>query len=346
MLRAVCILVLACVSLAAETPGPCDGGMALYRRGDLVNAQNSLWACLESGLGGGTHAVYLAQTYRELKNYESGLTRSNAARRDRPDSVDLLYLAAYLHYRRNETKESMILVSKAYRLAPNDWRIHQLFALNYISFDMLEAAKLSLLKAIELNPTNAELRYQLARLYFTVGSYVDSIEASKQALAIFPDYPEAHHNLALAYEGSGNTALAVRSFEKAIDLNRKYRRRDEWPLIDFAVYQRMLGSPAASLPLLQEALAINPKSAKANYEMGELLRDLKRYREAKQHLELAVSLDPCNARAFYALAMVARRLGDSENAARVLQRFKEVDAQSNNSVGTQGPCEASAARPE
>ena len=46
----------------------------------------------------------------------------------------------------------MILTSRACGLAPKDWRIQQLFALNYITFNMLEAAKLSLNQAIALNP--------------------------------------------------------------------------------------------------------------------------------------------------------------------------------------------------
>jgi tetratricopeptide (TPR) repeat protein len=191
---------------------------------------------------------------------------------------------------------------------------------------MMEAAKLSLLKAIDLHPQTAELHYQLARLYFTLGSYVESIKASKKALAIFPDYPEVYHNLALSYEGSGDVELAISNFEKAIELNRKYRRRDEWPLIDFAVYQRMRGAPEASFPLLQEALVVNPRSPKANYEMGELLRDMKRYPEARKYLELAVSLDPCNARALYGLAIVTRFLGDTNESDSVLARFKQVNA--------------------
>jgi len=338
----ICIILLTVAFLNAQEPPSCEAGLARFKASDYLSAQNFLWDCVESGLGSGAHALFLSQTYRELKNYDSGLTRIDAALKERPDNIDLLYLAAYLHYRRNETKDSMILVSKAYRIAPKDWRIHQLFALNYISFNMLEAAKLSLLEAIRLNANNAELYYQLARLYFTLGSYGQSIKASNQALAVFPDYPEVYHNLGLSYEGSGNVDLAIGNFEKAIELNRKYKRKDEWPLIDFAVYQRMRGSPEASLLLLREALMINPRSPKANYEMGELLRDMKRYDEAKKYLEVAVDLDPCNARALYGLAVLTRRLGDPGRAGVLLKRFKEVDAESKNPADSGNPCHAAA----
>src|SRR5260370_24078298 len=199
---------------------------------------------MESGSGNETHALYLALTYRPLKNYESGLTRTQKALKTFPDNLDLLYIAGSVLYRRNETKSSMILASKSYRLASNDWRIHQLFALNYISFDMLEAAKLSLQRAISLNPKNAELHYQLARLYFTLGSFVDSIEESKQALALRPDYAEVYHNLALSYEGNGSVDAAIQNFEQAVELNRKNKSNDEWPLIDFSTHHPMTRNPA------------------------------------------------------------------------------------------------------
>ncbi|MBV8708379.1 MAG: tetratricopeptide repeat protein [Acidobacteriaceae bacterium] len=333
-------LLLASVALSAQEPAACRNGLNLFHENRVQQAQGSLWECIESGKGDADDALTLAQTYKGLRNYESGLNRATADLQKLPDSVDLIYIAAYLHYRRNETKESMLLATKAYRLAPNDWRIHQLLALNYISFDMLEAAKLSLNRAISLKPDNAELLYQLARLYFALGSFVDSIEISKKALVVFPDYPEVYHNLALCYEGNGNIDMAMQNFQKAIDLNRKFKRQDEWPLIDFAVYQRMGGHPEASLPLLEEALGINPKSPKANYEMGELLRDERRFVEAKQYLETAVALDPCNARALYGLAVLMRQLGDAERSKALLQRFKEVDKETKSSTNAATPCGA------
>ena len=147
------LLLLTAAFLQAQEPVPCKTGLARFRAGDFAAAQSSLWECVEFGLGNESDALYLALTYRPLKNYDSGLSRTYAALGKLPDNVDLLYLAGYLHYRRNDTKDSMLLATKAYKIAPKDWRIHQLLALNYISFDMLEAAKLSLRQAIALKPT-------------------------------------------------------------------------------------------------------------------------------------------------------------------------------------------------
>jgi tetratricopeptide (TPR) repeat protein len=328
------------VRLSGAEWGICERALDQYRSGELQTGQDGLWQCVESQTGGPDYAVYLAQTYRGLKNYAAGLSRVAALLQASPDNVDLLYIASYLHYRRNETRDSMLLASKAYRFAPNDWRIHELFALNYISFDMPEEVKLSLARAISLNPGNAELHYQLARLYFTIGSFVDSIEESRKALALNADYPEAYHNLALAYEGNGDVDAALQNFEKTVELNRKLKRQDEWPLIDFAAFQRMRGKPEAVLPLLQEALAINPLSSKANYEMGELLRDLKNYPEARKFLQISYDLDHCNARALYSLALVTRIAGDTPGSLRLIKQFRQLDADNKKGEATSGKCAA------
>jgi tetratricopeptide (TPR) repeat protein len=121
-------------------------------------------------------------------------------------------------------------------------------------------------------------------------------------------------------------------------LNRKYKRNDEWPLIDFATYQRMGGKPEAALPLLEEALTINPRSSKANYEMGELLRDMKKYEEAKKFLQISYDLDSCNARALYGLALVTRATGDTPGSLRLLKRFKELEAANKQGETTGRDC--------
>src|SRR6266849_5587486 len=100
-MRRVVLLLLTATFVSAQGPATCETGLARFRSGDFAAAQDSLWECMESGSGNETDALYLALTYRPLKNYESGLTRTQKALKTFPDNLDLLYVAAYLHYRRN-----------------------------------------------------------------------------------------------------------------------------------------------------------------------------------------------------------------------------------------------------
>jgi tetratricopeptide (TPR) repeat protein len=98
--------------------------------------------------------------------------------------------------------------------------------------------------------------------------------------------------------------------------------------------------------LLEEALKINPQSPKANYEMGELLRDMRRYPEAAKYLEVAVELDPCNARAIYGLAILTRQLGEVARSTALFKQFREVDRETKDQVNTGKTCHADPVPPQ
>jgi len=258
-----------------------------------------------------------------LKNYDSGLSKTDAALKQNPDNVEMLYLAAFLHYRRGESKDSMLLLSKAYKLDPNDWRIHQLFALNYITFNMNEAVEAELKKAIALNPNNAELEYQLGRLYFTLNRFDESIAAMKRALAITPDYPEVYDNLGLIYGGLREPKLAEESFSRAIEIDRKQGIKDPLPLINCAKFFFFYeAAPEKSLPLLSQALEMNPRIREANYQMGRVLQALHREAEAEKYFEKTIEVDPSFPYAYYDLGKLLQKRGDNARAAVLLDRFK------------------------
>jgi tetratricopeptide (TPR) repeat protein len=234
----------------------------------------------------------------------------------------MLYLAAFLHYRRGENKDSMLLLSKAYKQAPDDWRIHQLFALNYITFKMYAAVEAELNKAISLNPTNSELEYQLGRLYFTQNSADKSIAAMKRALAITPEYPEVYDSLGLTYEALQDEKKAEESYAKAIELDRKHSIKDPWPLINYAKLLFYQESPQASLPYLRQALEINPRLPEANYQMGRVMRALHRDAEAEKYFQTTIDADPSFPSAYFQLGRLLQKRGEKARAAVLLNRFK------------------------
>jgi tetratricopeptide (TPR) repeat protein len=321
-MRSVLLLFVLAASLNAQAPPSCQAGLDQVKGADYVNGQSSLWSCVESGSGSPEHTYYLTLTYRELKNYDSGLSKANAALKQTPDSVEMLYLAAFLHYRRGENKDSMLLLSKAYKQAPDDWRIHQLFALNYITFKMYAAVEAELRRAIALNPTNAELEYQLGRLYFTQNWFDKSIAAMRRALALTPDYPEVYDSLGLSYEALQDEKQAEESYTKAIELDRKHGIKDPWPLINYAKLLFYQESPQASLPYLSQALEIDPRSPEANYQMGRVMRALHRNAEAEKYFEKTIDVDASFANAYYQLGTLLQKRGENARAAVLLNRFK------------------------
>ncbi|MGI8992452.1 MAG: tetratricopeptide repeat protein [Bryobacteraceae bacterium] len=309
--------------LRAET---CVEGRNLFASREYLRAQSPLWECVIFGAPDREFAHRLALTYRDLKNYESGVARAESALASNPKSPDCLYILGFLHFRLGRHKESIDDLTRAYRLDEDDWRVYQLFALNYVVLDIKDGALASFKNAIRLNPDNAELYYQLARFYYSDNRPDESIKVSRRALAIFPDYPEVLDNLGLCYASLGRYDEARANFEQSIAVTEKTRTLNEWPYLDYATFLIKQDYAEASLPLLQAAIQMNPASAKAYYFRGRALRKLGRDAEAKQSFEKSMALDPNDPPPYYELGMLLNRLGDAANGRAMLKRFENLRA--------------------
>jgi tetratricopeptide (TPR) repeat protein len=305
--------------------GSCARGEEAFAARRYAAAQEALWDCVRGGSPDPQAAHHLALTYRETRNYDAGLRRADQALAQSGKSVDLLYLSAYLHFRMRRQDDSLRLLGEAYRINRVDWRVHQLFALNYVVLDVKDGALAEFQTAIALNPRNAELHYQLARFYHSENRIAESIEESNAALALFPGYPEAYENLGLCYEALSDKQRGVENFERAIAETEKLGLKNEWPFVSYAEFLIKQDEPEAAARALARALELNPASAKANYFMGRALRKLERSAEARMFLERAIKLDAVDPGAYFELGMLLMRLGDRAAAKPLLDRFQEIN---------------------
>lgn len=321
----------AALCLAAE-PEPCLSGHELFASRDFARAQERLWQCIDQGASSKESAYELVHTYRELKNYSAGLERLRAT----PATLDRLYVKAFLLFRSGAYRQSIDLLGEAYRLDRADWRVHQLFGLNYVVLEIPEGAGQEFEEAVKLNPANAELWYHLARFFYSQSRVTDSLAASQRALLLSPGYPDAHGNIALCYEALSRPDLAKEHYQKAIELNRKLDRRDEWPLLNYAAFLIKEQQLEASLGVAGAALELNPQSARAHYLRGKALRKMERLPEAKTAFEQSISLDPREPGAYYEMGALLRRLGDMAGSQKMYSRFEELSKKPER-AGASGP---------
>ena len=228
-------------------------------------------------------------SYRALKNYAEGLKSVDAALKRTPENEDLHYISAFLYFRTQQYSLSMSELSTAYRMKQDDWRVHQLFALNFIEDKNNQSdsyAEQEFGRAIKFNPQNAELYYELSRLYYTQQRFSEAIAASSRAIAISPNYAEAYDNLALSYQASGDIPRAIEGFSCAINLMAQSGNSDAWPYINYAVFLEN-DSPGSAIPLLKQAITIDPQNAAANYHLGRCLSKVGQPTEAIGYYERA-----------------------------------------------------------
>jgi tetratricopeptide (TPR) repeat protein len=77
-------------------------------------------------------------------------------------------------------------------------------------------------KALELNPGDAGIHYQLGMTYENLGKTNLAIKHYKKTIQLMPKAPEPHYNLAAIYRSKREWDKAIRELKIAINLNPKF----------------------------------------------------------------------------------------------------------------------------
>jgi tetratricopeptide (TPR) repeat protein len=175
-------------------------------------------------------------------------------------------------------------------------------------------------KALEIQPDEASVHYNLGLSLFQSGQAADAIEHYRRALQLSPEYPEAHNNLGSALSSLGRLDEAIGYFQRAVDLDatrtsaqmnlaatlaRMGRFEEAIPHFEIAIQREPdnpemrngLGWALARTGRLEEAIAHLEKAAAAKPEiaeyqlnLGRTLAEMSRFREAIPHFEKAAQV--------------------------------------------------------
>lgn len=119
------------------------------------------------------------------------------------------------------------------------------------------------------------------------GAYVDAVSEFHSALAIDPDFVDAHYNL-------GVTLQKLNSSEKA-------------------------------LQEFKDVVRLRPDNARYRYALGNCYFYLEHYDDAAGAFEAAIERDPRHTKALYSLAVSYEKLGRRGDAIAAWRRYLEVD---------------------
>jgi tetratricopeptide (TPR) repeat protein len=199
---------------------------------------------------------------------------------------------------------------------------------NLVQLRAFEPATEVFSAAITRHPKSGRLHVGLGIAQYSRGQYEDAVKSFCQAADLAPSDPRPYQFLGEMYgvvpELGGEIARRLARFMKAQPRNA---------LAHFHYAMTLWkGQPAASPQadmrrveaLLRRAVALDPKLAKGFLELGILLSDQQRYKEAIQELRSAVRLEPGLAQAHYRLSQAYQRTGQSELAAKELEIFERL----------------------
>ena len=144
--------------------------------------------------------------------------------------------------------------------------------------------------------------------------------AFRHAAVLAPNDPRWPYLLGHAYRSAGEQRRAIAAFERALEIDPI----DATTLVWLAETNLDDGRAAEAGELFLEAAAALPSSAAPRFGAGRAALARQSYREAVDHFEAALALEPGASAIRYPLAMTYRTLGDAQAAQSNLEQRGDV----------------------
>lgn len=214
---------------------------------------------------------------------------------------------------------------------PHNASLHCLKGLSLRKLGNLQAAKASLVLALQIDPSNIETQFAMGNVLRAIGDRHAAEQAYLKTLALDSKHQKAHFNLGLVYHMSGNLKQALASYQHALDINPSYSDA----LNNKGNVLKALGDLQGAYQCYSEAATIKP-SAEVYYNIGLVLQMLNRHGDAADAYICAVKHNGDYSEAWAGLGLALHKHGSHTQAVDAYKKalaLKPYNADVWNSLG-------------
>src|SRR5712671_708085 len=202
----------------------------------------------------------------------------------------------------------------------------------YLSAGNAKAAAESYEKAVQLNPRDAKLRYNLSLAFDRMGDFTSERKELARAVELNPNLTAAQNQLGLLALRTGQQAEAEQRFKKTLAIDPNFAEAQS----NLGVLYSQQGKSADAATLFQQAINNDPKYTKAYLNFGLLLAQQGAFSEADQQLRKAIAVDANYPDAYAALGMLQAKTGHGAEAVKSFQKavtLEPASAQAHLNLG-------------
>jgi tetratricopeptide (TPR) repeat protein len=315
--------------LAAQQQQPAPNPEKLFQqalesqqRGDYASAVTGYRRLLQIQPGLFPALANLGASLTHLGRFDEAIVQYTAALKQEPQNNALRLNLALAYYKKGDYANASDHLRPLYQEAPTDARVATLFG-DCLSHVNKNEQALAILAPLESSrPDDPDLAFALGNALIRAGKKRDGVERVERAAAALHN-PEA-------YRLAGETWFDLSEFEaarKAVDA--ALALQPDLPglyTLDGMILQGLGERPAASVALAK-ALQANPKDFRANLYLGAVEFMDRNLKDARTHLDRALTMDPNSALARYELALVERATGQEAEAVKNLEQVVKANPQ-------------------
>ncbi len=202
----------------------------------------------------------------------------------------------------------------------------------YLAAGNAKAAAESYGKALQLNPRDAKLRYNLSLALDRMGDFTAERKELEKTVELDPNIGAAQNQLGLLALRSGQQAEAELRFKKTLAIDPKFAEAQS----NLGVLYSQQGKNAEGAAVFQQAIKNDPKYTKAYINFGLLLAQQGAFSEAEQQFRTAITIDANYPDAYAALGMLQAKTGHGAEAVKSFQTavtLEPTSAQAHLNLG-------------
>lgn len=235
-------------------------------------------------------------------------------------SVPALKQVATIAEERGELEKALSFLIRAKLEAPNDPDVLFSFGTVALRLELIADATAALERALELRPGHKATQYWLGTAFGSARQYDASLALYQAILDKNPNDPQMHYAVGTVYY------LKV-AFEDAIRHLGESRRLDPDQLLSpyyLAMIAQKQGRNEEAIRMFQAILESHPDHALSYEGLAVSQFKTRQYAEARSNFETAIKLDPRSARSNYQLGQLLVRMGLREQARQQLAIAKQL----------------------
>jgi len=265
-----------------------------------------------------------AMKQRDYRRAEKILVEESEHKPKSPRSAKLLSMAGGVFFLDGQYLDSVIAWKRAEAITPLDDRSRFTLAMAYVRLNRRAWARTELEKLAAVQPQNPLYLYWLARLDYDAQNYTTAVARLKQVIALDPKMMRAYDSLGLCYDYLGQSDEAIKSYNRAVELNRLQSKPSPWPHLDLAVTLIATNQIAEAEKNLREALGYDSQLPQAHYQLGRVLEMRGDYPAAVTALRQAANLDPAYPAPHLLLGRIYHRLGDGQSGETEIEQYQQL----------------------
>ncbi|HYY72049.1 MAG TPA: tetratricopeptide repeat protein [Candidatus Bathyarchaeia archaeon] len=196
----------------------------------------------------------------------------------------------------------------------------KIVAFDYIVLADYPDADKWLTKMLEWAPNDSDGWYNLGRTKYNENRFAEAISAFQQCLKLDPKNVKAEDNLGLSFAGMGRNEEAAAAYQMAIGWQERSLAKNSRPYMDLGSLLIDGNRPKEAVKFLLQAVEIDSRDSKTHELLGKAYTRLEEFPKAQVELEKAVELSPQTPNLHCMLAPVYRKEGLAEKAKAEYER--------------------------